>query len=182
MTRGRSVSLRATLVRARFLGLPAVIAGPGDDTENVIAVRLAVQTALQQGRDNLLKGNYRAAVTILEGQIARIDGSREYLSVLRDAYRAYIRELQLAGKTDEAQTFLKRLRILDPAPPSRACPPSPPHPLPQRPRAPRPTTARGNIDDEPITHSIPSTRATLRPGGSRRRCGRRQTGIRQSPL
>lgn len=164
----------ALLCAATFLLTTVVVAGPGDDPETVITVRLAVQTALQQGRDNLLKGNYQTAVNILEAQISRIDGSREYLAVLRDAYRAYIRELQLAGKTDEAQTYLKRLRILDPTvvvegnpPIAKATPPVAPTTPPPAPTkvvvAPRPTTARGKIDEEPIDPFHPSNSVRRQP-------------------
>jgi hypothetical protein len=79
-----------------------------------VANKLAVQTALQQGREQLLRGNFQAAVYTLEAQIARIDGSREYLSALADAYRGYIKELRLANKNADAEEYLKRLRILDP--------------------------------------------------------------------
>jgi hypothetical protein len=86
----------------------------GEERETPIATTLAVQTALQQGRDHLLRGNPQAAVYVLESQLARINGSREYLATLRDAYRAYLKELRLANREADAEEYLKRLRILDP--------------------------------------------------------------------
>jgi tetratricopeptide (TPR) repeat protein len=82
--------------------------------ENRLRTQLAVQTALQQGRDNLQRGNYQAAVYCLENQISRVDGNRDYLSALREAYRGYIRELHQANRYSEARTYQERLKILDP--------------------------------------------------------------------
>jgi hypothetical protein len=92
----------------------ATPAGPNDDRANAIATTLAVQTALQHGRECLLQKNPQAAVYVLEKELARINGNREYLAVLRDAYRAYVKELRLANKDAEAEVYLRRLQILDP--------------------------------------------------------------------
>ena len=35
-----------------------------------------LQTAMQQGREHLLRGDYRAAVTVLESQLPAINGNR----------------------------------------------------------------------------------------------------------
>src|SRR5262245_7924723 len=86
----------------------------GDDPNAALTSTLAVQTALQQGRDLLLRGNYQAAVHILEGQLSRINGNREYLAALRDAYRGYVKELRLANQEAAAQVYVQRLLILDP--------------------------------------------------------------------
>src|SRR5262245_59668920 len=91
-----------------------VQADPGEANAPSIATTLAVQTALQQGREHLLRGNAEAAVYALEGQLARINGNREYLMVLRDAYRAHIKEARRAKKHDLAQQYVQRLLILDP--------------------------------------------------------------------
>jgi tetratricopeptide (TPR) repeat protein len=148
-------------------------AAPPDDTEAKVRTQLAVQAALQQGRDHLQRGNYQAAVYALESQVARVDGNREYLNALRDAYRGYVRELREANRHDEVPTYLRRLLILDPgasleqAPPAapKAPPPTlaglagataPPGkpsagPAPTLPPAPRPAiTARGKEDDDPF--------------------------------
>ena len=92
--------------------LPLPRAAASDD--GALTSALAVQAALQQGRELLLRGNYRAAVYVLESQISRIDGSREYLAALRDAYRGYVRELKQSNQEAEAQVYLRRLQALDP--------------------------------------------------------------------
>jgi tetratricopeptide (TPR) repeat protein len=86
----------------------------GEDAESSLRTQLALQTALQQGRDNLQRGEYQAAVYCLEKEIARVDGNRDYMNALREAYRGYIRELQQSNRYTEARTYQERLKILDP--------------------------------------------------------------------
>jgi hypothetical protein len=153
------------LARAVFAAALFALCGPAaaqnDDRQNSIATTLAVQTALQQGREHLLRGNSQAAVYVLEGQLSRINGSREYLGSLRDAYRAYIKELRVAGKDADAEEYLKRLRILDPGAgmdgslghaPGRTAPApaaAPPAPAPSEAARVTPM-ARGKSDDDPF--------------------------------
>src|SRR5262245_294345 len=87
-------------------------AAAGDD--GAVTTALAVQAALRQGRDQMSRGNYQAAVLALEAQISRIDGDREYLTALRDAYRGYVKELRQTNQEAEAQIYLRRLLTLDP--------------------------------------------------------------------
>jgi tetratricopeptide (TPR) repeat protein len=149
------------LVCAGLLGaLPHLAADPGTVPPARLQNQLAVQTALQRGLDHLQRGNYQAAVSVLESKIALIDGNRRYLNTLRDAYRGYIRELQQAGRGAEVSTYLRRLEILDPgarldqprpgaapkapAPaPTAARPPKEPAPAPP----PRGLVPRGKMDD-----------------------------------
>jgi hypothetical protein len=99
---------------AMMAGPLAVFADPkAPDTP--IASTLAVQTALQQGRFHLVQGDAKSAVEVLEAQLSRINGNREYLLVLRDAYRGYVRDLYLARQDALAQKYLERLCILDPS-------------------------------------------------------------------
>ena len=86
---------------------------PADAGDKVVATTLAVQTALQQGREQLLRGEYRAAVATLESQLAYINGNQVYLKALQDAYRGYVKELRLDKQEAEAQRYLRRLLILD---------------------------------------------------------------------
>ena len=44
-------------------------AGPGDDRDGPVAAQLAVQTALQHGRELVVRGDYAAAVHQLEGHV-----------------------------------------------------------------------------------------------------------------
>src|SRR5579871_1722806 len=89
-------------------------AGPPPEREGVIADTLAVQTAMQQARDALLRNKPRAAVEILERELPRINGNAPYLALLRDAYRAYIKELRLANQEALAQKYSRLLAILEP--------------------------------------------------------------------
>ncbi len=161
--------LSVLLCACMFLGVwpttlcspPPARAGTGDDKESIIAAALTVQTALQQGKDLLVRGNYQAAVHVLEGQLARINGNREYLAVLRDAYRGYVRELRLASQEAQAEVYFKRLLILDPGaildapktgsanPPNEQPRPSSAAPKPPV-EQPKPTAIRGKIEDDPF--------------------------------
>jgi hypothetical protein len=87
---------------------------PPPEREGVIADTLAVQTAMQQARDCLLRNRPRAAVEILERELPRINGNAQYLALLRDAYRAYIKELRLANQEALAQKYTRLLAILEP--------------------------------------------------------------------
>jgi tetratricopeptide (TPR) repeat protein len=89
-------------------------AASGEDAETRLRGQLALQSALQQGRDNLQRGEYQAAVYCLEKEIARVDGNRDYMNALREAYRGYIRELQQTKRHADARTYQERLKILDP--------------------------------------------------------------------
>jgi hypothetical protein len=106
------------------LGLAA---GP-EEGESSVASVLAVQTAMQRGRDFLVHNNPRAAVEVLERHLSRINGNATYLGLLRDAYRAYIKELRLANKEVLAQFYENHLRILEPGPAHEV----PPRPLPPK--------------------------------------------------
>lgn len=85
-----------------------------DDRNSAVTATLAVQTAMQQGRDYLQRGDARSAVFALESQLSRINGNPAYLALLRDAYRTYVKELRLANQDADAQRYLQRLLILDP--------------------------------------------------------------------
>lgn len=94
--------------------LSLTFAAPGDDRESTVAATLAVQTAMQQAREFLAHNDSKSAVRVLEEQLPRINGNPAYLTLLRDAYRSYVKDLRLAGKEAEAKRFLQRLQILDP--------------------------------------------------------------------
>lgn len=87
---------------------------PADDRDAAVATALAVQTALQQGREHLLRNNPRAAVEILETQLPHINGSAAYLGLLKEAYRGLINQLRLANQEPAAQVYVRRLLILEP--------------------------------------------------------------------
>jgi tetratricopeptide (TPR) repeat protein len=139
---------------------------PAAAQERDIAVTLAVQTALQQGRTALRNGQNAQAVEALEAQLARINGNSEYLGVLRDAYRAHVKDLRLARKDAEAEEFLKRLRVLDPA---AAAEPAVAH---AQAAAGQPVTARGKVEEPPRTEVRPAMLPPGKPDAGRPAGGR----------
>src|SRR4051812_5015088 len=86
---------------------------PTETQNSAVASTLAVQTALQRGRECLREGNYKGAVHALESQIAFINGSTVYLQELQRAYKGYIKELRLASRETDVQVYLARLLIID---------------------------------------------------------------------
>src|SRR5438874_1810801 len=93
--------LRSLLCAGLLLGALCPPAA-GDDPHTRVATTLAVQAALQRGREYMRDGDYQAAVRVLEGQLAYIDGNGEYLVALRQAYRGLFKNLKLAGREAEA--------------------------------------------------------------------------------
>ena len=64
-----------------------------------VASALAVQQAAQARPRSLWPSSaqYETAVRVLEQQLSRINGNREYLACLRDAYRGYVKEFASGG-------------------------------------------------------------------------------------
>ncbi len=91
----------------------ATSAPTNEPQSTAIASTLAVQTALQRGRECLHEGNFKGAVAALESQIACINGSTVYLQELQRAYKGYIRELKMANRDADAQLYVGRLAIID---------------------------------------------------------------------
>ena len=102
------------LAAALLLAAPLRVGAAPDDDQKKILNLLAVQKALQEGRDALKRGDFQAAVTVLEARIAYIDGNKAYLDALRDAYLGYIRELKKNNRGAEASTYVRRLECCDP--------------------------------------------------------------------
>src|SRR5690349_19057532 len=75
---------------------------------------LVLQKAMVMARAFLRMDDPKKAVDVLEQNLARVNGNTTYLELLRDAYRAYIKELGLKNQTPSAQRYLQRLIILDP--------------------------------------------------------------------
>jgi len=91
---------------------PDALAPPAP-ADSAITATLAVQNAMQQARDQLLHDNPREAVKTLEEQLARVNGNPIYLALLRDAYRAYVKQLRLTNQAAQAAVYQQRLKILD---------------------------------------------------------------------
>jgi hypothetical protein len=106
-------------------GAFACAADPPDDPRSAVAATLAIQDAMRSARDQLQHGQAKAAVDVLESQLTRINGNSSYLALLRDAYAAHVKDLQLAQRDDECAIYLKRLQILDKSVTDRAPQPPP---------------------------------------------------------
>lgn len=90
-------------------------AKPPDDPDARFNKTLSVQTALARARILMNEMNAQKAVDVLEEQLPKVNGNTEYLILLRDAYRVYIKDLHLAGQAEQARRYLDRLCILDPS-------------------------------------------------------------------
>src|SRR5260370_1936730 len=151
----------ATLLAGSLSGFAA----PPDDT--ALADTLAVHSAMQQAREYLLGSHPREAVNVLHRGLGHINGNPAYLALLRDAYQAAIKELQLAHQEAEAQRYVKWLAILEPGTarergPLRSTPKPTSASLPGKkpekeiraasaePPAPKPTVVRASIDENPF--------------------------------
>lgn len=83
--------------------------------DDAVAKQLAVQAAMTRARAFLSDLNAQKAVDVLEEQLAKVNGNPQYLVLLREAYRANIRDLHLKGQPADAKRYLDRLAILDPS-------------------------------------------------------------------
>lgn len=147
----------AAAVGACVWSLRAAPPGPeGARIDNLLAVQAALQTA----RDHLQRGHYLAAVQTLEAKLEIIDAHRDSLRTLRDGYLGLIRELHQSGKTDEVETYVRRLKQLDPGAmlelPSRNAP------APLAPVAPAPV-APAPVAPAPVAVAPPPTPAAQAP-------------------
>jgi hypothetical protein len=111
--------LAASLVIATALGctlVPVFLWADPPAANEAINGRLALQQAMQEARYYLQHGNdSKKAVDLLEAQLARANGNSEYIRLLREAYRARIRDLYLASQPAQADVFLDRLCVLEPS-------------------------------------------------------------------
>lgn len=96
-----------------FLALTRLSAADTANAPPMIANTLATQDAMRQGRELLRQGQTKEAIDALEAQLPRINGNTAYLGLLREAYYAYLRELQLADRRADCEEYLKRLKIID---------------------------------------------------------------------
>lgn len=92
--------------------LVAGVAFAGDPPK-VINDTLAIQDAMRQGRELLTRGEAAKAVELLERHLTKVSGDPAYLTLLKDAYRAHLKDLQLANKTETCELFRKRLALID---------------------------------------------------------------------
>jgi tetratricopeptide (TPR) repeat protein len=102
-------------VLAALLSVGIAFAQDRDDPNKSFERVVAVQNALYLGRQHLQKNEAKQAVTALEAELPNCNGSKDYLATLRDAYYAYLMDLQRNKQTDQIPVILGRLRKLDPS-------------------------------------------------------------------
>ncbi|MCZ2342510.1 MAG: hypothetical protein LC104_12065 [Bacteroidales bacterium] len=100
---------------------------------------LAIQTAMAEARDHLTANLAAEAITVLEAQLPYADGNRAFLDLLRSAYVARIKKLQVTvGDPMEVANIRTKLKLLgltaipgepEPDPVAPAVPASPDTPV-----------------------------------------------------
>lgn len=96
--------------------LTAALGSSADDKSRAkIDAMIVVNAALLKGRDHLQRGEFAEAVAVLEKELGLINGNRDYLMTLRDAYAGLVPQLQAANRLEELKTYQRRLAFLDPA-------------------------------------------------------------------
>ena len=92
---------------------------------------LAVHRALSDAQDQLRKGRNVEAVNLLEKELPNIEGDREYLRTLQDAYHGAIQDLARSGNAVEADAYIRRLSTLQAPNPQFSANPLPTFSSPQ---------------------------------------------------
>src|SRR5262249_49862727 len=77
---------------------------------------LALQKAMVMARSYLRMDDPKRAVEVLERSLEYANGNSTYLELLRDAYRAYIKDLGLKNQGGAAQVYSQRLVLLGQSP------------------------------------------------------------------
>lgn len=119
---------------------------------------LALQTALADARDLLTAHKSAEAVALLEKQLATADGSRAFLELLRSAYVAEIKRLQIANSDPtNVQNLRTKLALLgssvevpEPVAANPAPTPTPPISTPPAPAAPAPASPVASAPPAPV--------------------------------
>jgi len=108
-----------------------------------------VQLALRQAQDHLKRGETRQAIEVLESRLAWINGNRDYLAALREAYTAHLKDLQLHNQDAEIPAILAKLRLYDPGAqlPGFPSEPKPKIRIEVSPPSQREPAAKGKYDD-----------------------------------
>jgi tetratricopeptide (TPR) repeat protein len=154
--------MRRPVSRCALVGLALVVTAtrvtaadpPAPDPDPAVAGAIAVQSAMSLARTHLQAGRAKDAVAVLEGQLFRIDGNTRYLALLRDAYAAYLQDLESKNDADNARVIRARLKHLDPTAVSSSAPAAPPAPAAPAP-APPPATAE-TLPAEPVPAAPPA--------------------------
>src|SRR5262249_35983457 len=143
------VPFHCSLVLALSLAGTVLWADPPDANVPPVSKELAVQLALRQAQDHLKRGETHQAIEVLESRLAWINGNRDYLAALREAYTAHLKELQLHNQDAEIPAILAKLRLYDPGAqlPGFPSEPKPPIRIEVSPPSQREPAAKGKYDD-----------------------------------
>lgn len=76
-----------------------------------VAKALAVQNAIAAARQHLTAGDPTRAVEVLEARVTDADGNPAFLSLLRDAYAAQLKQLETGPSPDPARIAQTRQRL-----------------------------------------------------------------------
>jgi tetratricopeptide (TPR) repeat protein len=76
---------------------------------------IEVQKAMMSAQAFLRNNQAQKAVETLEAQLSHVNGNLAYLGLLRDSYRAYIKDLSFDNQPEQARRYFERLCILDPS-------------------------------------------------------------------
>src|SRR5690606_25328982 len=116
-------------VAGALIALLSASPGRAEPPPDPVAQALRVQTATVAARDHLKHNRPQDAIAVLEEELPHVNGDLVYLSLLRDAYTARLKELLLhSGNPDEVERLRQRLRALNYRPPGAA--PAAPQPPP----------------------------------------------------
>src|SRR5712691_9669250 len=92
-------SLLVVVALATILSPSPLPADPPATDDAAVKNALALQQAMHEAKYYLQHGNdSKKAVDLLEGQLPKVNGNAEYLRLLRDAYRARIKDLYLGSQ------------------------------------------------------------------------------------
>lgn len=94
--------------------LLAPVLAAQDVKDEAVKNALLLQQAMEKANVHLTEGQSDRAVAVLEEQLGRVGGHRNFLALMRKAYRSYIVHLQREGEAEKAKRFLERLCVLEP--------------------------------------------------------------------
>jgi hypothetical protein len=149
---------------ALTLILVATAAPTQDPKPDAVEKALALQKAMASARQYLTANLPAEAVGVLEAQLGTADGNRTFLALLRDAYVAELKRLELGGSPDPAAVarVRRKLDLLgNPGPPAAEAPvaaAADAAPVPEPPATPNPF--RPGV---PFTEPTPAPVADVSP-------------------
>jgi hypothetical protein len=106
-------AILGAFVAGALILIGPLLTGKADPADKAIRSQLAIQQALDEAKQLRAKNQNARAVELLEEHLPRINGNAVYLDLLRDSYRAHIRDLLAQKQTPLAEKYRERLKIID---------------------------------------------------------------------